>query len=69
MLPFLEHLAVISAALFVVLLARRKQMDLVGVCGVAFIVAFGGGTLRDVLLDRRPLFWIARNIRGGSLGR
>lgn len=60
MLPLLEHLAVISAALFGVLLARRKQMDLVGVCSVAFIVAFGGGTLRDVLLDRRPLFWIAR---------
>jgi uncharacterized membrane protein YeiH len=33
-------------------------MDFVGVCSVAFIVAFGGGTLRDVLLDRRPLFWI-----------
>jgi uncharacterized membrane protein YeiH len=35
-------------------------MDPVGICGVAFIVAFGGGTLRDVLLDRGPLFWIAQ---------
>ena len=59
MLPFLEYLAVISAACFGVLLARSKQMDLVGVCSVAFIVAFGGGTLRDLLLDRTPLFWIA----------
>jgi uncharacterized membrane protein YeiH len=25
---------------------------------VAFITAFGGGTLRDILLDRRPLFWV-----------
>jgi uncharacterized membrane protein YeiH len=25
---------------------------------VAFITAFGGGTLRDLLLDRRPLFWV-----------
>lgn len=58
-LPFLEHLAVIAAACFGVLLARSKQMDLVGVCCVTFMVAFGGGTLRDVLLDRRPLFWIA----------
>ncbi|HEY5800094.1 MAG TPA: trimeric intracellular cation channel family protein, partial [Burkholderiaceae bacterium] len=24
----------------------------------AFITAFGGGTLRDLLLDRRPLFWV-----------
>lgn len=38
--------------------ARRKQMDLVGVFTVAFITAFGGGTLRDLLLDRRPLFWV-----------
>ncbi len=38
--------------------ARRKKMDLVGVYTVAFITAFGGGTVRDILLDRRPLFWI-----------
>lgn len=24
----------------------------------AFLTAFGGGTLRDVLLDRRPFFWV-----------
>ena len=59
MLQFLEFLAVLSAAAFGILLARSKRMDLVGVCCVAFAVAFGGGTLRDVLLDRRPLFWIA----------
>ncbi|GAB3431026.1 trimeric intracellular cation channel family protein [Massilia solisilvae] len=38
--------------------ARRKRMDLVGVFTVAFITAFGGGTLRDILLDKRPLFWV-----------
>ena len=32
-------------------------------CGLVFAVgaglaAFGGGTLRDVLLDRRPFFWV-----------
>ncbi len=58
MLQALEFLAVIAAALFGVLLARSKQMDAVGVVSVAFIVSFGGGTLRDVLLDREPLFWI-----------
>jgi len=50
--------AVISGAVFSVLLARRKGMDFVGVFSVAFMTAFGGGTLRDVLLDRHPLFWI-----------
>lgn len=59
MIQLLEFFAVISAASFGVLLARSKQMDVIGVCCVAFIVAFGGGTLRDVLLDRQPLFWIA----------
>ena len=38
--------------------AIRKRMDIVGVFSVAFVTAFGGGTLRDILLDRRPLFWI-----------
>jgi uncharacterized membrane protein YeiH len=38
--------------------ARQKKMDAVGVFTVAFITAFGGGTLRDLLLDRRPLFWV-----------
>ena len=33
-------------------------MDIVGVYVVAFLTAFGGGTLRDVLLDRRPFFWV-----------
>ena len=41
--------------------AARKQLDAVGVCVVAGVAAFGGGTLRDVLLDRRPLFWIEQS--------
>ena len=38
--------------------ATRKRMDIVGVFSVAFVSAFGGGTVRDLLLDRRPLFWV-----------
>ncbi len=38
--------------------AARKRMDIVGVTAVSFFAAFGGGTLRDVLLDRRPFFWV-----------
>jgi uncharacterized membrane protein YeiH len=38
--------------------AMRKRMDVVGVFSVAFVSAFGGGTVRDLLLERRPLFWI-----------
>jgi uncharacterized membrane protein YeiH len=58
MIEVLQYLAVITPGLFGVLMARAKGMDAVGVCWVAFIIAFGGGTLRDLLLDRQPLFWI-----------
>jgi uncharacterized membrane protein YeiH len=33
-------------------------MDLFGVVVVAVIAAVGGGTVRNLLLDRRPIFWI-----------
>jgi len=38
--------------------AARKRLDAVGVCVVGFLAAFGGGTLRDLLLDQRPFFWV-----------
>lgn len=58
MLIAIEFVAVIVSAIYGVLLAARKGMDVMGVFTVAFAVAFGGGTLRDLFLDRRPLFWI-----------
>ena len=42
--------------------AARKRMDVVGVCVVGFLAAFGGGTLRDILLDQRPFFWVENEI-------
>jgi uncharacterized membrane protein YeiH len=38
--------------------AARRGLDAVGICIVTGLAAFGGGTLRDVLLDRRPFFWV-----------
>jgi uncharacterized membrane protein YeiH len=51
--------ATLAFALSGLLEAARKRLDAVGVCVVAGLAAFGGGTLRDVLLDRRPFFWVA----------
>lgn len=49
--------------------AARKRLDAVGVCVVAFVAAFGGGTLRDLLLDQRPFFWVQHvNALWGILG-
>ena len=54
----IEVVAILVGALSGFVEARRKKMDIVGVFTVAFIAAFGGGTLRDILLDKRPLFWV-----------
>ncbi|HZW13463.1 MAG TPA: trimeric intracellular cation channel family protein [Noviherbaspirillum sp.] len=58
LLQVIETLGIVAFAFSGFVEARRKDMDLVGVFTVAFITAFGGGTLRDMLLDRRPLFWV-----------
>lgn len=49
--------AVAVNALTGVIEAGRKQMDLIGVVMVGCATALGGGTVRDVLLDR-TVFWI-----------
>lgn len=53
-----ELSATAAFALSGVLEGARKRLDAVGVCVVGFLAAFGGGTLRDLLLDQRPFFWV-----------
>lgn len=58
-LRLLVELAATAAfALSGVLEGARKRLDVVGVCVVGFLTAFGGGTVRDLLLDQRPFFWV-----------
>ena len=54
----MELLATLAFAISGILVSARKRLDAVGVCVVAFLAAFGGGTLRDLLLDARPFFWV-----------
>jgi len=61
LLTVVEAAATLAFALSGLLEAARKRLDAVGVCLVAGLAAFGGGTLRDVLLDRRPFFWVAHS--------
>lgn len=58
----LEILGSLAFALSGLLEAARKKFDLVGMVMVAALAAFGGGTLRDILLDRRPFFWVQNEI-------
>lgn len=53
-----EVAATVAFALSGLIEAARKRLDAVGVVVVAGLAAFGGGTLRDLLLDRRPFFWV-----------
>lgn len=54
----IEVVATISFALSGVIEGARKRLDAVGICVVAGLAAFGGGTVRDLLLEKRPLFWV-----------
>jgi uncharacterized membrane protein YeiH len=57
-LNLVEVLGVLAFAMTGIFEARRLKMDFVGVYSVAMITAFGGGTVRDLFLQRHPLFWI-----------
>ena len=57
-LTAIEVAAILAFALSGLFAAARAGLDAVGVCVVTGLAAFGGGTLRDVLLDRRPFFWV-----------
>lgn len=41
------------------LAAGRKSLDWLGVLVIAIVTAVGGGTIRDLLLDRDLVFWMA----------
>lgn len=41
------------------LVASRKRMDAVGFVLIGCVTGFGGGTVRDLLLGRTPVFWLA----------
>ena len=58
----LHALSLVGVAVFAAsgaLAAGRKRFDWIGVGVIAVVTAIGGGTLRDLLLDRHPIFWIA----------
>lgn len=53
-----EGVGIVTFAISGLIEAARKKLDFVGMAMVAALTAFGGGTLRDILLDRRPFFWV-----------
>jgi uncharacterized membrane protein YeiH len=59
LLSLLDYASVLVFAITGALVASRAQLDIVGFAFIAGLTALGGGTIRDVLLDRNPIFWIA----------
>jgi uncharacterized membrane protein YeiH len=56
--PLLEHFGIAVAAVTGVLAARGKRIDLFGVLVLALVTAFGGGTVRDLLVGDLPVAWL-----------
>ncbi|HEY0666320.1 MAG TPA: trimeric intracellular cation channel family protein [Gallionella sp.] len=54
----LDLCAVAVCAVTATLEAHRRELDLFGVVVIAVIAGIGGGTLRDILLGRLPVYWI-----------
>ena len=58
LLQSLDYASVAVFALTGALVASRSQLDIVGFIFIACLTAVGGGTLRDIILDR-DVFWMA----------
>lgn len=58
LLYLLDLIGVAVFAVSGVLVAAHSGMDLLGGLALAALTAIGGGTLRDVLLNRHPIFWV-----------
>lgn len=55
----LDYGSVLIFALTGALVASRAQLDPVGFVFMAALTAVGGGTLRDLVLGREVVFWVA----------
>ena len=60
-IALVELLGVLAFAFTGIIEARKKGMDLIGVYTVSMIAAFGGGTIRDLLIGNYPLYWITHS--------
>src|SRR5437868_3108143 len=61
-MPLLQLFTLTGVAVFAAsgaIAAARRSLDPVGGLVLAIVTATGGGTLRDVLMDRHPVFWIS----------
>ena len=53
-----DVIGIVAFAFAGILIGVRMKVDPVGIFILAFSTAFGGGIMRDILIDRRPMYWI-----------
>ena len=58
LLVFTDFVGIVAFALAGILAAEGKNVDPVGVFVIAFTTAFGGGIVRDLIIDNRPMYWM-----------
>ena len=56
-----EVIATFAFALSGLFVARDNKLDAVGTFIATFLAAFGGGTLRDIMLMQRPFYWVTQS--------
>ncbi|MCH5600334.1 trimeric intracellular cation channel family protein [Niabella ginsengisoli] len=61
-LKIITYLGIFVFALAGAFKARGAKLDVFGGLVVAFVSAYGGGTLRDLLLGVKPVNWINDNL-------
>lgn len=54
----IEWMAIFVTAVVGVYEARQRELDFFGTLVIAVAASLGGGTLRDILLGRYPLYWL-----------
>ena len=65
LLQFITYAGIFVFALTGAFKARSYKMDIFGGIVLAFVTAYGGGTLRDLLIGVKPVNWINDNVALG----
>jgi len=59
MIYSLGLIGIAAFAITGVMAAGKKGMDILSITLLGVVTAIGGGTLRDIILDTNPIFWVA----------
>lgn len=56
---YLFFVGIVVESMSAAISSARRDIDIVGAVIIGNVTAFGGGTVRDILLGRWPLTWVA----------